>query len=76
MREIRGVLAVVLDVTLREDYTSTPYVPSRRRDESSYSGLVLERGNLVRRDTIVRQERLTSPDLSFISTPEGSSARA
>lgn len=74
MRKLRGVLAVVPDVTVREVYTSTPYAPSQKRDESGHSGLVLESRHLVKRDTIVRQEGLTSPDLSFISTPEGSSA--
>lgn len=70
MRKTRGVLAVVPNVS-REDYTSTP---SQKRDESSLSGLVLERRHLVKHDTIVRQECLTSPDLRFISTPEASSA--
>lgn len=74
MRKSRGVLAVVPDVTSRQDYTFTPYVPSQKRDESSHSALVLYRRHLVKRDTIVRQESLTSPDLRFIPTPEGSPA--
>lgn len=75
IRRLRGVLAVVPDVTAHEEYTSTPYVSSQKRDESSRSSLVLERRHLVKRDTIVRQEGLTSTELSFISTPEGLSAR-
>lgn len=75
MRKIRGVLAVVPDVTFREDYMSTPYVQSQKRGESSHSGLVLERTHFLKRDTIVRQKGLTSPDLSFISAPEGIPAR-
>ena len=71
MRKIRGVLAVAPDVTFREDYTSTPYVQSQKRGETSHSGLVLERTHFLKRDTIVRQKGLTSPDLSFISAPEG-----
>lgn len=74
MREIRGVLAVVPDVTFREDYTSTPYVPSQKRGEINHSGLALERRHFVKRDTIVRQKDLAVPDLSFISAPEGISA--
>ena len=74
MRTIGGVLAVVPDVTVREEYTSTPYVPSQKRDESIHSGLVQERRPIMKRDTIVRQEGLTTFDLTFISTPEGISA--
>lgn len=70
MREIRGTFAVVPDVTFCEDYTSTPYVPSQKRGESSHSGLVLERRHFVKRNTTVRQTGLTSLDLSFISTPK------
>lgn len=75
MKRVGGVLAAVPDVTVREDYTSTPYVPSQKRDESSHSGLMQEPGHIVKRDTIVRQEGLTTLDLSFISTPEGISAQ-
>lgn len=74
MRTIGGVLAVVPDVTVREEYTSTPYVPSQKRDENIHSGLVQERRPIMKRDTIVRQEGLTTFDLTFISTPEGISA--
>lgn len=71
MRKIGGVLAVVPDVTFREDYTSTPYVPSQKRGEINHSGLAPEGRHFVKRDTIVRQIDLTAPDLSFISTSEG-----
>lgn len=74
MRRVGGVLAVVPDVILHEDYISTPYVPTENRDESSHSGLVLDRGHFVKRETIVRQTYRHSIALSFISTPEGSSA--
>lgn len=74
MRAIRGVLAIVPDVTFREDYTSTPYVPSQKRGEINHSGLALEGRHFVKRDTIVRQKGHTFPDLSFISAPEGISA--
>lgn len=74
MRATKGVLAVVPDVTFREDYTSTPYFPSQKRDEINPSGLALEGRYFVKRDTIVRQKGLTAPDLSFISAPEGISA--
>ena len=74
MKRVEGVLAVVPDVIFREDYISTPYVPTQKRDESSHSGLTLDRRHLVKRDTIVRQTYRRSSALSFISTPEGSSA--
>lgn len=69
MREIRGIFAVVPDVTFHKDYTSTPHDSSQKRDESSHSGLVLERRDFVKRNTIVRQTGLTSLDLSFIPAP-------
>lgn len=75
MKGVGGVLAVVPDVIIHEDYISTPYVPSQKGDESSPSGLVLDRRRLVKkRDTIVRQLYWHSLALSFVSTPEGSSA--
>lgn len=74
VERVGGVLAVVPDVILHEDYISTPYVPTQRRDESSHSGLVLDRRNFVKRETIVRQAYRPSIALSFVSTPEGSSA--
>ncbi len=74
MRRVGGVLAVVPDVILHEDYISTPYVPTEGRDESSHSGLELDRRYFVKRETIVRQTYRRSISLSFVSTPEGSSA--
>lgn len=73
MRRTEGVLAVVPDVIVREDYTSAPFVPSQKRIESSHSGLLQERRHIGKRDAIVRQKGLTVADLSFVSTPEGSS---
>lgn len=74
MRTVGGVLAVVPDVILYEDYISTPYVPIQKVDENSHSGLVLDRRDLVKRDKIVRQTYRYSLALSFVSTPEGPSA--
>lgn len=75
MRRLGGVLAVVPDVILHdEDYISKPYVPTQKRDDSSHSGLVLDRRKFVKREIIVRQTYRHSTALSFVSTPEGSSA--
>lgn len=74
MKRVGGVLAVVPDVILHEDYISTPYIPTQKRDESSHSGLVLDRRHFAKRETIVRQTYRHSVALSFLSTPEGSSA--
>lgn len=75
MKRIEGVFAIVPDVTVREDYMSIPYVSSQKRDESSHSGLMQEPRYIVKRDIMVRQESLTTLDLSFILTPERISAQ-
>lgn len=74
MKKVGGVLGVVPDVILHEDYISTPYVPTQKGDESSHSALVLDRRHFVKRETLVRQKYRQSIALSFVSTPEGSSA--